>query len=285
MASLQNAQPVNRGHPVTVHSFIYIFLGLLSLICLGPFLIVFINATRSDTQIVSSFTLFPGSSIVDNWLVMDSRIHFMRSFLNSAFIAISCTTLACYFGSLCGYSLARLKFKGSKVIFSLVLLTLIVPWQIGIIGFFDLMNSYRMLDTYWPLIIPSIGNSGMVFFTKQYIEGSIPTDLLEAARMEGAGEIRIFHSIIFPIASPSIFTMGILTFIGHWNSYLTPFIILISNEKFTLPLTLGLINNPNEFHPGATYLLLAISVGVAVVIFLSLSKYIFRALNEGSIKS
>jgi len=269
---------------ITSSIWLYAFLVLVSVVCLAPFLIVFVNATRSDTEVVQSFTLIPGMSFSANWNTLDSRINFFRSFLNSAFIAISVTVLTCYFGSMCGYSLAKLKFKGRKAVFSLVLLTMIVPWQIGLIGFFDLMNSYGLLDSYWPLIIPSIGNSSMVFFTRQYMEVAVETELLDAARMSGAGEVRIFHSFILPIASPAIFTMGIFAFIGSWNNYLTPFIIIISNEKFTLPLTLGLINNPQEFHPGATYLLLAISVGIAVAIFALFSKSIFLGLNDGSLK-
>lgn len=268
----------------TRRGLLYIFLTFIVAISIGPFLVLFVNATRSDAQIASSFTLIPGTNLVQNYRSMQGYIDFPRAVRNSAIIAFSGTALAVYFGSLCGYALAKIEFFGRSVIFTLVLLTLMIPWQLGIIGYYSMVSRMELINTYWPLILPSIGNPAVVFFLKQFIEGSIPTDLMEAARMEGAGEIRIFHTIIIPMSVPALATMGILTFVFLWNNYITPLMLLVSTEKFPVQVVLALLSSDQERRVGATYLGLSLSIILILIVYVTQSRRITENVAAGAVK-
>ena len=272
---------LSRG---TRRTLLYVFLAFIVAISIGPFLVLFVNATRSDAQIASSFSLIPGRNLIDNYRSMQERIDFPLAVRNSAIIAFAGTALAVYFGSLCGYALAKLEFFGRTVIFSIVLVTLMIPWQLGIIGYYSMIARMGLIDTYWPLILPSIGNPAVVFFLKQFIEGSIPTDLMEAARMEGAGELRIFHRIIIPMSAPAMATMGILTFVFLWNNYITPLMLLVSTDKFPVQVVLALLSTDQERRVGATYLGLSLSIILILIVYVTQSRRITENVAAGAVK-
>jgi len=272
---------LSRG---TRRTLLYVFLAFIVAISIGPFLVLFVNATRSDAQIASSFSLIPGRNLIDNYRSMQERNDFPHAVRNSAIIAFAGTALAVYFGSLCGYALAKLEFFGRTVIFSIVLVTLMIPWQLGIIGYYSMIARMGLIDTYWPLILPSIGNPAVVFFLKQFIEGSIPTDLMEAARMEGAGELRIFHRIIIPMSAPAMATMGILTFVFLWNNYITPLMLLVSTDKFPVQVVLALLSTDQERRVGATYLGLSLSIILILIVYVTQSRRITENVAAGAVK-
>lgn len=143
-----------------------------------------------------------------------------------------------------------------------------------------------MIDTYWPLILPAIASPGTVFFLRQYCEGSLQPALIEAARIDGAKELHIFHKIILPLMSPGIATMAIGAFIGNWNSYLLPLILLNSPDKFTLPVMIASLNSSKDIasNQGAIYLAVAISVIPILIVFAFCSKYIIGSLSAGGVK-
>lgn len=263
---------------------ILVFLILIVSISIGPFLVMIINATRTDAQIASSVTLIPGTNAVDNYRVMLKYIDFPRHILNSAVIAISGTLLSCYFGTMGGYAIAKLDFKGRKVVFTIVIITLMIPWQLGIIGYYSMIAKMGLIDTYWPLILPAIGNPHLVFFLKQYIESSIHTDLLEAARIEGAGEVRIYHKLIIPMTSPAIVTMGILTFVRLWNDYLMALMLLVSKEKLPVQVALGLLSSSTEKRMGAVYIGLTLSVLIIVIVYITQARKILENVSAGAVK-
>ncbi len=264
--------------------FVNFSLFFVAVVCIIPFISVYINATRSNVEIARGFSFIIGKSLVENWTIMESKINFLRALLNSVIIAFSGTALSCYFGSMAGYALSKINFTGRKIVFAIVIGTLITPWQIGIVGFFDLVNKYNMLDTYWPLIIPAIGNPATVFFTRQYIERAVHDELIEAARVEGASDLTIFHRHVLPLAAPAIFTMGLIVFVSLWNNYINPLVVLISQERMPIPVVLNLITSPQDYNPGATSLALALSVSIAVLIFSLFYKQIFNANNMGAVK-
>ena len=137
------------------------------------------------------------------------------------------------------------KFKGNKVLFTVILVFMMIPGQLGLIGFYNLCTKLHLVNSYLPLILPAIAAPGTVFFLRQYVLSVMPPALIEAARIDGAKELYIFHRIAIPIMSPGLATMGIMAFIGNWNSYLTPMIILNKNEKFALCLRIQIIKNFN----------------------------------------
>lgn len=269
-----------------VKGILYASLILLVIISIIPFYMMIVNATRSNADILQrGFTLLPGSALMDNYDVLISYMNLWRGFLNSLFIAASVTFLSSYFSALTAYGFAIYKFKGSKVLFVLILLLMMVPGQLGLIGFFDLIKTFGLLDTYIPLIIPTVASPFIVFFLRQFLISTMHVSLLEAARIDGAGEFKIFHKIAFPIIMPAVATMAIFTFIGSWNNYILPLVVLFSPEKYTLPVMMGALRGSQVAQNlGAMYLGIAISVVPIMIAFLFLAKYIIGSISAGAVK-
>ncbi len=241
---------------------LYLALTALAVTCLLPFALMMINATRSGTEIMSSFTFIPGHSLQDNWDTVSSFFNLFQGFANSLIIAVPATLLTAYFSALTAFALAVYRFKGRNFVFYTIVVFMMIPSQLGLIGFYNLVSKLGLIDSYIPLIVPAIASAGTVFFLKQYLESILSPALLEAARIDGAGELRIFHKIILPLMSPGIATMSIGAFIGSWNSYLVPLVILNTPSKFTLPVMIASMNSSTDItaNQGAIYLAVAISV-------------------------
>lgn len=265
---------------------LYISLALLGLTCLLPFALMIVNATRSGVEISRSFTLIPGHSLRDNWVIVSGYFDLFRGFANSIMVAIPATLLTAYFSAITAYALAVYHFKGSKTLFLIIVIFMMIPGQLGLIGFYNLIVKLKLIDSYVPLIVPAIAVPGTVFFLRQYIISVLSKALLEAARIDGASEIHIFHRIILPIMSPGIATISIGAFIGNWNNYLVPLIILNSPKKFTLPVMIASLNASVDMvkNQGATYLAVAISVVPIMIVFAFTSKYIISSISAGSVK-
>ncbi|WMC93619.1 carbohydrate ABC transporter permease [Kineothrix sp. MB12-C1] len=265
---------------------IYAVLLLLSIICLLPFIMMLVNATREGTDIMKSFTLIPDSYLADNWAIVQKNLNIPRGFVNSIFISVLSTLLAAYFSSLTAFGFAFYKFKGRKVIFTVIIVSMMIPAQLGLLGFYDLSMKLGLIDSYIPLIIPSIASPAIVFFLRQYILSVMPKSLLEAPRIDGASELYIFHRIGIPIMAPGIATMSIGIFIGSWNSYLLPLVILNSQKRFTLPVMIASLNSVKDIasNIGATYVAVAISVVPIIIVFCFCSKYIISSISSGSVK-
>ena len=192
-------------------SLLYIFLIIVSIACLAPFAMMLVNATRSNQEIMSGFTLIPGSSLKDNWNTMSQYFNIFQGLGNSLFVSVCVTLLTAYFSALTAYGFAIYKFKGSNIIFTVILVLMMVPSQLGLLGFYDLVNAMGLMDSYIPLIIPAIANPFVVFFLKQYVQSVLPKTIIEASRIDGASELRTFHKIGVPIMMPGIATISITT--------------------------------------------------------------------------
>lgn len=265
---------------------IYIFLILVAVVCALPFLLMIVNATRSGVEISSSFTLVPGTHLKENWQQMSKFFNLFRGMLNSIIVAVPATALCIYFSALTAYGLAFYKFKANKVVFLAILVFMMIPGQLSMIGFYQLCSKLHLINSYIPLIIPSVASPGTVFFLKQYAESDLSPEILEAARIDGASEVRTFHTIVLPILQPGIATMGIMSFIGNWNNYLMPMILLTSKEKFTLPVMMSTLKAATDLqkNQGAIYLSVAISVIPILLVFIFFSKYIINSISAGAVK-
>lgn len=265
---------------------LYILLILLAAVCLLPFLLMMVNATRSGVEITHSFTLIPSTHLVENWKIVFSYFNLFKGMFNSLIVSVPATLLTAYFSAMTAYGLAMYKFKGSKVIFTAILVFMMIPGQLSLIGFYNLCTKLKLVNSYIPLIIPAIAAPGTVFFLRQYILSALSPSLIEAARIDGAKEIYSFHRIALPIMSPGIATMSIMAFIGNWNNYLLPMIILNKNEKFTLPVMMATLRASTDIqsNQGAIYLAVAISVIPILIVFCFCSKYIISSISAGSVK-
>lgn len=265
---------------------IYLCLSLLAAICFLPFLLMIVNATRSGVEITHSFTLIPSSHLGENWEALFAYVNLFKGFKNSLLVAIPATILTAYFSSITAYAMAVYRFKGNAWLFKILVVFMMIPAQLSLIGFYNLCQKLHMVDSYLPLIIPAIASPGTVFFLRQYVQSTLSKALLEAARIDGAGELHIFHKIVLPIMAPGIATMSIGAFIGNWNNYLVPLILLNTPDKMTLPVMISTLNAATDLqkNQGAIYLGVAISVVPILIVFCFCSKYIISSITAGSVK-
>ena len=265
---------------------LYAALIILAAACLFPFLLMITNATRSGAEIVTGFTLIPGSHLKENWDTVFKFFNLFAGMRNSLIVAIPATLLSIYFSALTAYGLAFYEFKGNKLIFGAILVFMMIPGQLSLIGFYQLCSKMHLVNSYIPLIIPAIASPGTVFFLRQYLKSSLSKALIEAARIDGASEIYSFHRIVLPIISPALATMGIMGFIGNWNNYLLPMIIISKNEKMTLPVMMATLKASTDINSnqGAIYLSVAISIIPILLVFVFFSKYIISSISAGAVK-
>ncbi|SHF39832.1 multiple sugar transport system permease protein [Caldanaerobius fijiensis DSM 17918] len=263
---------------------IYVFLIIMSIISFLPFYIMIINSTHSNDELATKLLLLPGNSLIANYTRMVQNINIWRGFLNSVIIAVSCTVLSGYFSALTAYGFSKYKFKGNSILFWFILATMMIPGQLGLVGYFQLVKSLGLLDTYWPLILPSIASASSVFWIRQYIDSSVQDSLIESARIDGCGEFMIFNKIILPLIVPAIATISIFTFVGSWNNYLAPLVLIFSQDKFPLPVLVAMMKGYYSNDYGAMYLGVAISVVPIMIAFFFFSKHIVGGLTVGSIK-
>ncbi|QNR19978.1 carbohydrate ABC transporter permease [Exiguobacterium sp. Helios] len=266
-------------------SVIYIALIALTIACIIPFLMMIINATRSNEEVLSGFSLIPGNSLAENYAALSSYVNIWSGFKNSLIIAVLVTVLSGYFSAMTAFGFAFYQFKGKNVLFVFMLVMMMIPGQLGLIGFYELSKNLGLLDSFIPLIVPAIASPFTVFFVRQYLQTVMHPSLIEAARMDGASEMRIFHTIALPMMMPAIATMSIFTFIGSWNNYIMPLVLLFSPEKYTLPVLMGFLKGSQVAENlGSLYLGIAISVVPIMIAFLFLSKYIVSSISAGAVK-
>lgn len=265
---------------------LYACLIVLAVMCFLPFLLMMVNATRSGVEITHSFTLIPSSHLKDNWDALFAYVNLFRGFWNSIVVAVPATILTAYFSAITAYAMAVYRFKGNAWLFKVIVVFMMIPAQLSLIGFYNLCQKLHMVDSYLPLILPAIASPGTVFFLRQYVQSALPKALLEAARIDGAKELHIFHKIVIPIMAPGIATMAIGSFIGNWNNYLVPLILLNTPDKMTLPVMITTLNAATDLqkNQGAIYLGVAISVVPILVVFCFCSKYIISSISAGSVK-
>ena len=263
---------------------IYVFLIVLLLLSIIPFYLVTINGTHSSFDIVTKLNLLPGSAFRDNYETMQSHVNIWRGFTNSLLIAIPYTILTGYFGAFTAYGFAKYQFRGKKVLYAIVLASMMIPSQVTIIGFYQLNLKLKMLNSYWPFILRGFCNATTVFFLRGIISQSIPDSMIEAARIEGCSELRIFNRLILPCIKPGVMTMCIFNFVACWINYIEPLIIMADNDMYTLPVMISMIKGLYLSNYGAMYLAIAISVIPIIIVFCFLSKYIINGLTVGSDK-
>ncbi|MBN2619309.1 MAG: carbohydrate ABC transporter permease [Spirochaetales bacterium] len=263
---------------------LYAFLIIMAIICIVPFYMMIINATRSNTEISQNIWLTPGDQLLINYKIIQGKVNIWKGFINSVIIAVPAVLLSAFFSTLTAYGFAKFQFKGKNLLFWFVLGTMMIPQQLGLIGFYDLCVNLRLIDSFLPLILPNIANAAMVFFIKSYIESSIPDSLIEAGLIDGASEFFIFNKIIIPLSMPSIATMSIFTFINKWNDLINPLVLLNTSTKFPMPIIVSNIRGLYEANFGAIYLGVAISVTPILIVVITFAKQLMSGLTVGAVK-
>jgi multiple sugar transport system permease protein len=274
------------GEQVMKRYFIHALMIAMGLLAVVPIYILLINATRNIEQINSGLSIVPGVSALKNWQTLTGRgFQIWHGFGNSAFISTSVTIISVYFSALTAYGLHVYRFRGRAVIWAIILVIMMLPGSLTFIGFYQQMASWRLTDTYLPLILPSIAAAATVLFIRQYMSSVLSMELVDAARIDGANEFRIFNNIILPVTIPALAAQSIFTFVGSWNNYLVPAVIISSQDKYTLPmLIMTLRGDIYRTDYGAIYLGIAASLIPILIFYSFMSRFIISGLTMGSIK-
>ena len=229
-------------------------------------------------------TWWPETPTLDNYRQLFAKESFLRYFLNSTVVAIIVTVGNLIFCSMVGYALAKLTFRGKKLVFGLVMGTLLLPGMVTFVPLFVLVANMGLVDSYPGLILPFLVTPFGVFLMRQFIVG-LPDDLLDAGRVDGASELRIFRQIILPLCGPGLATLGILTFLGSWNNFLWPLVVAQTQDHYTLPVALALFSTgQNVTNYGLLLAGATVVVAPIVIVFLILQRRFIEGIATTGIK-
>jgi len=269
-------------------TFCYILLVLLSILCLFSFYVLIINTTRSHPDIQKGFSLIPGKSFLVNLnnLLNNAQLPVVSGICNSLIISTVAAALATYFSTLTAFAIHAYDFKFKKYAFGFIMLIMMIPTQVSALGFVKLMSDMGLMNSFIPLTVPTIASPVIFFFMKQYMQSAMPMDLVEAARIDGAREFRIFNQIVLPIMKPAIAVQAIFTFVSSWNNYFIPALLLNKDSKKTLPILIAQLRSADflKFDMGQVYMLIALAILPVIIVYLFLSKNIVRGITLGSVK-
>ena len=266
----------------------HVVLIILSFMCLFFFYILIVNATRSHAQLQLGFSALPGASMVTNFLnvINDPAIPILKGVMNSLIVSGSCAAIVTYFSSLTAYGLYTYNFKLKNAAFTFIMMILVMPTQVTALGFLRLITKMGMDDSLLPLIIPSIASPAVFYFMYSYMQSSLPKDLVEAARIDGSKEFGTFNRIVLPILKPAIAVQAIFTFVGSWNNYFVPALVITSKNKQTLPIMIATLRGADymNFDMGKIYMMITIAIVPIIIIYLFLSKFIVEGVTLGGVK-
>lgn len=263
---------------------VYILLALGSLVLAMPFYYMFVTSLRSNDDLakptlqltMSNPTLQPYRDLLQGGSVVQAT-------MNSLFVGLTTTLATLFFCTLAGYAFAKHRFPGRDLLFTVLLSTMMIPGAVLLVPGFLLLRDFGWLNTFLPLIVPGMAGAFGVFLSRQFIS-AIPESYLESARIEGAHDFRVYRSIILPLSKPLLATLGILTFLGSWNSFIGPLIVLLDERKYTLPLVIAMLQGR---FPGKENIQMAgamVSIAPVIILFMLFQKLIIQSLSSSGLK-
>ena len=266
----------------------YIVLIILAFLCLFFFYILIINSTHSHNELQKGFSFLPGSSFMTNLknVLNDPAIPIKNGIINSLVVSTCCAAICTYFSALTAYGLYAYRFKLNKAAFTFIMMILVMPTQVTALGFLRLITNMHLDDTLWPLIIPSIASPAVFYFMYSYMQSSLPMSLVEASRIDGSGEFGTFNRIVLPIMKPAIAVQAIFTFVGSWNNYFIPALVINTKTRQTLPIMIATLRGADylTFDMGKVYMMIGVAIVPIIIVYLFLSKYIVDGVALGGVK-
>ena len=265
----------------------YVFLIIASFISIFPIFWMIIAATNKSVDVTRG-TLLPGTYFLENLKngANDGSFPMFKGILNSLIVSTCSAALCTYFSSLTAYGLYAYDFKIKKAAFTFIMAILVMPTQVTAMGFLRLITNMGMYDSLLPLIIPSIASPAVFYFMYSYLQSSLPLSLVEAARIDGSGEFRTFNRIVLPIMKPAIAVQAIFSFVGSWNNYFVPALVIQSKDKMTVPILIATLRGADymNFDMGKIYMMITVAIVPIIIVYLLLSKYIIAGVTLGGVK-
>ncbi|MFD2045670.1 carbohydrate ABC transporter permease [Ornithinibacillus salinisoli] len=265
--------------------FMYLFLIVASFISIFPFYWMFVMATRPSSAYNSiPPTLTPGDRLVENFQAVLDKIPFFGAMWNTLILCVVVTLVVLFISSLAGFAFAKFKFPLKNVLFVSILLTMIIPPQLGLIPQYYLVAKFGLLDTLFGAMIIFFLNPLGIFLMRQYISQSVSDELVEAAKLDGCSNFRIFRSIVLPIVLPAFATLGIIVFTATWGEFLWQFTVLRDPDSYTIQVALSSLNTTNNVDFGMMLSGVFWATIPLVIVFLLFNKLFISSITEGSIK-
>jgi multiple sugar transport system permease protein len=263
---------------------LHALLLLLAAVTMAP-LVWMVAASFMTRGEASTFPppFLPSHPTVEQYVELFTRLDITHYIVNSAILSLSVTLLSLLVNSMAGYAFAKYRFAGRDRIFRLLIASMVIPAQVTMLPLFLMLNTMGLVNTYFGVLIPGLASIFGIFLIRQYAL-SVPDSLIEAARMDGAGDFRIYWSVILPLCKPILITLAIFTFMGTWNDFLWPLIIMTDDAMYTLPVALASLAGE---HVEDTELMMAgavMTVLPVMLLFLALQKYYISGIMAGSVK-
>lgn len=267
---------------------VYTILIFLTVLCLFSFYMLIINASRTNADLQGGFKFLPQGNFLTNlknaW--NDASINIPRGMLNS-FLVASCTALlTTYFSALTAYGLHAYDFRLKKAAFTFIMAVMVIPKQVSAAGFVQLCYKFHLTNSYLPLILPSIAAPIVFFYMKQYMESTLPMEIIDAARVDGSNEFYTFNRIILPMLTPALAVQMIFSFVESWNNYFLPALLLDKAELKTVPIMIAQLRSADysKFDLGKVYMFILLAILPVMVVYIFLSKSIIKGVTAGSVK-
>lgn len=257
-------------------------LFLAALITIIPFIWMLISSFAPNSEIVKvTGGLFPTPSTFDNYVSIQEKFNFLRLFANSLGVAAAKTVIAIYTSALLGYVFSKMHFRGRNLLFGIVMSTMMIPWAVTIIPQYEMFTNWGLQDTYSSLVIPGIISAFGIFLFRQSISG-ISDELIEAAKLDGASEARIFHSIILPMSHNTIAALAIFTFLWNWEDYLWPFLMITDENKQLLAVGLKMFNGQYGTDYGGLFAATSLAIVPVIIVYMIFQKQFIAGIATGS---
>jgi len=277
-----NKEKDNKGKLKRTNPIVYVLLALGGIIMIFPFVWMVATSFKQPWD-VFNLSIIPPEVTFSNYIRLFEKSDFPRWFLNSFVVGLLVTFSVLFFDSLVGYTLCKFNFRGKKIIFILILSTMMIPTEMLVIPWYIMSNKWGWVNSYWGIMFPGIMTGFGTFLMRQFFQG-VPDELLDAARIDGLNEFQIWRKIAMPLVKPAISALAIFTFLGNWNAFLWPLIVISKTELYTLPVGLAFFSG--EFQTEWEMVMTGASVATipVLIVFLIFQKQIIKGIALSGLK-
>jgi len=269
------------------HATVHLLLVAVAIVSLFPVIWMMLIALKPVTHSVTGWAaLLDPAFTVSNFRRVFQLIPFWQNTMNSVISTLAGTALALLFSSLAGFAFAKFRFPGRELLFYIIIATLFIPLEVGVIPLFVIMRNLGLVNSLWALILPKMVPAIGIFYMRQYIQSAVPDELIEAAKIDGASDFRTFVQIVLPVIKPGLVAWGSITIVARWNDFFWPLIILRSQERFTLMLSIALLPVSEGLSTPWQVIMAGTSLAIipVMLLYVFVQKYQISGITAGALK-